>query len=1074
MDQRHIAIQLSNDLDYSRIFARRVYYILGCQMRLLKWSPDFDVREESPIVPVWISFPNLRLHFFYNQVLFALALIFGRLLQTDQATFAISRPSVARVLVELDVTKKHRREVWIGSEINGYFQRVEFENLPIFYVHYKMHGHSMSECFILHPSLRKQKGNVQNSEVVNAVSNIILEGVNAVLDNPSPSHVAEEINRTVGGVDGYSGTQVDSIDGFEGDKEIVDEQMLAVLKHDMNAERVLEEGELVGSPQHVPVSSNADSMEHSQKEQEISGRVLDFCWFKFLGWGWRGFFWAVLFLGCLFVGSGVGLHLGGWGEAFDPGSSFQILGGGCALFRLGSLGVVVLKCGFSEELFLRAGLLNGNSFSTVVFGFGRNSNGCWLGFSWHFSLYLWLLEVAVWMVFRCGTAPNFVRWMEMLGLGSGEIFGASMPYNGLIIKNIFPSTGHFQHHPRIAPSTSLGLCPSCSFGQFWGSFPADLLHIGGFWEGIFLSPSLSRVWLPHLFLLRPFTAGMAVRRVGDPGFLNGSFKSRSFVDALSGSSSSGCFPELRQCSFCGMPLLWISEEEIISLSIPFQFALVGFFLTSRPSLDVIRKFFFNLKLHTEFSVTVLDQSHVLIKLSNDLDYSRVFCHRSYLVNNCFMKLTKWSPLLDVDVESPVILIWGSFPNLRPHLFSPRILHALGSTFGRPLKVDNATSVGSRPSLTQVLMELEISKNYPKQIWLGPEKSGYIQRVQMEVFPAFCVWCKRLGHLRGECSSASLSDPLTHVNHVLSVGKANSNALVVSSLVVNEERAEGILCIVGLPVDTIVPVNVLGVSSLAVNEVEVAGDPNEVGLPVDTSVVLGVGCDVGSVALAPMGTAVSVTEFLHVGGVNEESCNLVVNVVASGLKEGTCIKLGNMGIDSTIFNVGAMCHSTCLDNHVSTPSRSLTNVNADDEEEFCLVSLRPVSLDGVVILDSNPLGQVVICDALDTKGVEVSNGVRTEVEVVVSPLVNLPVPSTFVDIPISVVSNAELKAHLALSVNNSYVDHSDWLNLIDGDVDEIANDFQNAQDMYNLMAGRVVDHDVSSGGGKKSKRKFKKK
>ncbi|KAL0903851.1 hypothetical protein M5K25_025905 [Dendrobium thyrsiflorum] len=382
-------------------------------------------------------------------------------------------------------------------------------------------------------------------------------------------------------------------------------------------------------------------------------------------------------------------------------------------------------------------------------------------------------------------------------------------------------------------------------------------------------------------------------------------------------------------------------------------------------------------------------------------------------------------------------------------------------FGRPLKVDNATFVGSRPSLARVLVELDISKNYPKQICLGPEKSGYIQRVQMEVFPAFCESCKHLGHLKGECSFASLSDLLTHMNPVLSVGKANSNALVVSSLVVNKEGAGGILSVVGLPVDTNVPVNVLGVSSLAVNEVGVAGDPNEVGLLVDTSVVLGVGCDVGSVALAPVGTVVSVTEFLHVGGVNEESCNPVVNAVASGLKEGTCINLGNVGIDFIVLNVGAMCHSPCLDNHVSTPSPSLTNVNADDEEEFCLLSLRPV----------------VICDALDTKGVEISNGViheGTEVEVVVSPSVNLPLPSTFVDIPISVVSNAELKAHLALSVNNSYVDHSDWLNVTDGDVYEIANEFQNAQDMYNLMAGQVVDHAVSSSGGKKSKRKSKKK
>ncbi|PKU72823.1 hypothetical protein MA16_Dca020263 [Dendrobium catenatum] len=33
-------------------------------MRILKWMPFFDIKEESPIVPIWVSFPNLRLHFF--------------------------------------------------------------------------------------------------------------------------------------------------------------------------------------------------------------------------------------------------------------------------------------------------------------------------------------------------------------------------------------------------------------------------------------------------------------------------------------------------------------------------------------------------------------------------------------------------------------------------------------------------------------------------------------------------------------------------------------------------------------------------------------------------------------------------------------------------------------------------------------------------------------------------------------------------------------------------------------------------------------------------------------------------
>ncbi|KAL0909928.1 hypothetical protein M5K25_020838 [Dendrobium thyrsiflorum] len=215
-------------------------------------------------------------------------------------------------------------------------------------------------------------------------------------------------------------------------------------------------------------------------------------------------------------------------------------------------------------------------------------------------------------------------------------------------------------------------------------------------------------------------------------------------------------------TFRGMPSLWISEEKILALLRPFKFALVGKFPTRRPSLDAIRRFFFRLKLNGDFSVTLLNPSHVLIKLFNDFDYSRVFSHKSYFVYNCYMKLTKWSPLFDIGEDSPIVPIWISFPNLRPHMFSPRILHAMGSLFGRPLQVDHATSVGSRPSVARVLVELDVSKKYPDKIWLGPENFGYIQSVEMEIFPPFCGLCKCLGHLKGACKPLSSSLPSVNV------------------------------------------------------------------------------------------------------------------------------------------------------------------------------------------------------------------------------------------------------------------------------------------------------------------------
>lgn len=132
-------------------------------MTLLKWTPFFDIKEESPIVPIWIFFLNLSLHFFNPHVLHALGSIFGRPLQTNQATATRSRPSVARILVEFYITKKHTKEVWLRQENAGYMQKVEFENIPIFCLHCKVQGHSINECYVVHPNLKK--GNKEVKEV---------------------------------------------------------------------------------------------------------------------------------------------------------------------------------------------------------------------------------------------------------------------------------------------------------------------------------------------------------------------------------------------------------------------------------------------------------------------------------------------------------------------------------------------------------------------------------------------------------------------------------------------------------------------------------------------------------------------------------------------------------------------------------------------------------------------------------------------------------------------------------------------------------------------------------------------
>lgn len=104
-----------------------------------------------------------------HRVLFAIGSIFGRPLQVDQAIASLTRPSLARILVEIDITKQFPKDIWLGSDLNGYYQEVQFENFPTFCSHCKLFGHLHSHCYALHPYLRKKK-DVPNNGVPKAPS----------------------------------------------------------------------------------------------------------------------------------------------------------------------------------------------------------------------------------------------------------------------------------------------------------------------------------------------------------------------------------------------------------------------------------------------------------------------------------------------------------------------------------------------------------------------------------------------------------------------------------------------------------------------------------------------------------------------------------------------------------------------------------------------------------------------------------------------------------------------------------------------------------------------------------------
>ncbi|VFQ74340.1 unnamed protein product [Cuscuta campestris] len=92
-----------SDEEINNLSARFVRTIVG---RFTKGRPCRISNFDSPLIPVWISLEGLPIHLFDSLALYSIANSIGKPLKTDAATACLSRPSFARICVEVDTSKE--------------------------------------------------------------------------------------------------------------------------------------------------------------------------------------------------------------------------------------------------------------------------------------------------------------------------------------------------------------------------------------------------------------------------------------------------------------------------------------------------------------------------------------------------------------------------------------------------------------------------------------------------------------------------------------------------------------------------------------------------------------------------------------------------------------------------------------------------------------------------------------------------------------------------------------------------------------------------------------------------------
>lgn len=171
LDQTHVFMRFGNEGDMIRVWPRNRWYVDGNLMKVFKWTPTFRPTDhgEPSSAAVWISLPILPVVFYEEDLLHSIASLVGKVLATDSETRNLTRTNYARVCVEVDLLKVPPRRVWIEVGKRGFWQAIEYEDLPSFCTICSMVGHTTKAC-----SKNKGKSPIDRTpKVSNVDSNVM-------------------------------------------------------------------------------------------------------------------------------------------------------------------------------------------------------------------------------------------------------------------------------------------------------------------------------------------------------------------------------------------------------------------------------------------------------------------------------------------------------------------------------------------------------------------------------------------------------------------------------------------------------------------------------------------------------------------------------------------------------------------------------------------------------------------------------------------------------------------------------------------------------------------------------------
>lgn len=127
LENNYFAIQFARESNYLLALLDGPWVVRGTYLTVQPWTPSFSSRKvKISTLAAWVRLPGLPFHYYHKSLIRAIGNLIGTVLRIDYNTSLTGRGQFARMAVELDGSKP----ILSGIEIEGHFQKIEYEGLP--------------------------------------------------------------------------------------------------------------------------------------------------------------------------------------------------------------------------------------------------------------------------------------------------------------------------------------------------------------------------------------------------------------------------------------------------------------------------------------------------------------------------------------------------------------------------------------------------------------------------------------------------------------------------------------------------------------------------------------------------------------------------------------------------------------------------------------------------------------------------------------------------------------------------------------------------------------------------------